>query len=171
IKEDVAYILHVTDDGITRLNQISKPTKESINTINSGSMFSLKSPGTVSPYAFTAAAANVGATYNAPKISKDYFAELYPVTTHDFGYVSKPNYTGFDEEYRNPGDTTGYYTFDGSYRGEDIEVGGVNKYLVPTGVPGEYEVNVKIKGNRVSSSTGVVIVYDNSNSMAINDRI
>ncbi|MDY6231178.1 SpaA isopeptide-forming pilin-related protein [Peptostreptococcus porci] len=111
-----------------------------------------------------------GEYVNIQKIDSKYHKELYSAPDKEYKYTGEQdNFTGFKEKYINPTDTKGLYTFDGSYKSLALnEVAGVNKYIVPTGKPGEYTVHVRVKGNRTKSNLGVVIVYDNSNSMRNN---
>ena len=111
-----------------------------------------------------------GEYVNIQKIDSKYHKELYSAPDKVYEYTGEQeNFTGFKEKYINPTDTKGLYTFDGSYKNLALnEVAGVNKYIVPTGKPGEYTVHVRVKGNRTKSNLGVVIVYDNSNSMRKN---
>lgn len=104
------------------------------------------------------------------KIDQQYYSKIYSDSDKVYQYTEpQNNFTGFEEKYINSTNTTELYTFNGSYKNLPLnEVAGVNKYIVPTGRPGEYTVHVRVKGNRVKSNLGVVIVYDNSNSMRRN---
>ncbi|SFE25946.1 SpaA isopeptide-forming pilin-related protein [Peptostreptococcus sp. D1] len=117
-------------------------------------------------------ASGSGEYVNIQKIDSKYHRELYSADDKTYEYTAEQdNFTGFKEKYINPTDTRGLYTFDGSYKNLELrEVAGVNKYIVPTGRPGEYTVHVRVKGNRTKSNLGVVIVYDNSNSMRNNSN-
>lgn len=71
------------------------------------------------------------------------------------------------ESYKNPNEKI-FYNYKGEYNRTSIDVAGVNKYLVPTEKNGEYDVHLKVKGNKIEEKNkiGVVIVCDNSASMS-----
>lgn len=104
------------------------------------------------------------------------FSELYPennkpdpdFTKPGFKYPEHPvgNNRSY-EKYISP-DKGDLYKYNGEFKGKSMNIAGVNKYLVPTDKPGEYEVHLKVKGNTLHSKNnlGIVIVYDYSRSMS-----
>nr|WP_243155117.1 SpaA isopeptide-forming pilin-related protein [Peptostreptococcus canis] len=73
-----------------------------------------------------------------------------------------------NEKYKstNEGD---WYKYRGRDKYSSTNVAEINKYLVPTDKPGEYEVHLKVRGNTIEekNSLGIVIVYDHSGSMSL----
>ena len=184
IKSDKIFQVQVDENGITTIAEFTKTQANALNTTTT-TFNSLNRSMFRSLFTSFAATADIGASANAatvsiPPIPSTEIPGLYPAginprksnstVTAPYAYTTRKNYTGFVESYSNPDYLRGLYQFDGAYKGQTLKnVAGVNKYILPTGVPGEYEVHLKVSGNRVTSKTGVVVVLDNSNSMRQTD--
>ena len=178
VKSDTVYRVYIDSQGITSIAMVNKPQATTLAMFRSANTFVMSN--FIAPMATTADSQPLGDTRSSivsvQKIDSTSYKELYPTNAlprksnagagGEYKYVTKNNNTGFAEQYKNPDYVTGLYQFDGMYKDKPFNnVAGGNKYVIPTGIPGEYEVHVKVSGNRIDSTTGVVIVYDNSNSM------
>lgn len=173
IKSDKVWQIKVDNEGFTSIVQVHPQTQNKAANTNTGFRSAFRSAGLFSPRAFSPMnlrnATDIGADV-VSKIEASHYLGLYSAGDHEYIYTDKiDNHTGFTEKYQNPIKTTELYSFNGEYKDKALNnVAGVNKYVVPTGKPGEYEVHVRVAGNRVDSTTGIVLVYDNSNSMQVN---
>lgn len=101
-------------------------------------------------------------------INQLYPKDNYPNPSFSYSVKDVTKNKRKNEKYKstNEGD---WYKYRGTDKYYNTDVAEVNKYLVPTDKPGEYEVHLKVRGNTIEekNSLGIVVVYDNSGSMGL----